>query len=230
VCLLALTALIAGAAGSATAAEPVAMHVGGDVRKMTREVCARKAVEAMGVREKFPFAEVTEDGNARGWNGSTSVLVLSFPTPAADNIQILVIAAGKDDEEVGRVRNAVRAHIFDGPYDPDAPKRVGPASGALPPRAVCLCWKSEERSAVGPLRFFEPVASVVLEKQAFTTNIGGKNFVFGVFPGRSVATFVGSAATGVSARLNVVTATGDEDSGNKLATDLLARIVKVIYD
>ena len=37
--------------------DPVAFQMGGEIRKMTREVCAHKAVEAMG-GEKFTFAEV----------------------------------------------------------------------------------------------------------------------------------------------------------------------------
>jgi hypothetical protein len=223
-------ALLAALAPAARASEPVAMHVGGDVRTMTREVCARKAVEAMGVHEKFPFAEVTADGNARGWNDKTAVLVLALPTPAEDTIMILIVAAGKDNEQAARLRNVIRAHIFDGPLPANGPKRIAPKGVALPPCPVFLCWSTEERSAITLLRFFEAVATLVLEKQGFGTNSGGKDMIFGGFPGRAVVAFLSPLSTGVLARLNVIAATDDEETSRKLAKELLARIVKVIYE
>jgi hypothetical protein len=227
--VLVAAAALAGSAACARAGGPVALYVGGEVRKMTRAVCARKAVEAMGVREKFPFAEVTADGNARGWNDTNSVLVLSFPTPDAESILILVVAAGKADAETARLRDAVRAHVFDGPHDPNAPKRVAPEGGP-PAGAVRLGWKSEERGAINQLRFFEPVAALAFEKRGLGTNVGGKNLVFGAFAGGTTAAFLATTANAVSVRLNVVVATDDEDAGGKLAANLLAAITKMIYE
>ena len=100
----------------------------------------------------------------------------------------------------------------------------------VPPRPVVIGWKSEQRSAIQPLRLFEPVATLILEKQGFTTNVGGQNLVFGAFPGRTTAAMLAPADNGISVVFTVLTATEDEESSNDLASDLLSRMVKVFYE
>ena len=125
--LLAALAVI-GVVPVTLAGGPISLSVGFDSRKMTRQECARKAVEAMGVREKFGFAEVTGDGNAQGWNATSAVRVMSFPMPDSRRIYIVIVAAGHNEAETERVQLAVRAHVFDGPDDPKTPARI-PAAG-----------------------------------------------------------------------------------------------------
>src|SRR5262245_6825369 len=157
---------LSGSSGSLYADVPWALHWGGDVRPLTREACALKAVEAMGVKEKFVFAEVTEDGNARGWNERTAVVVVSFPQ-VGSGVLVLVYAAGKDDAEAERLRNVVRAHVLDGPYNPDVPQRIGAEESDPKPKGPAIHVHSEKRTVISLLRFFEAAASIVLEKQGY---------------------------------------------------------------
>jgi hypothetical protein len=217
--------------GAARANGPNSLHYGGDTRKMTREACAQKAVEAMGVKERFCFAEVTPDGNARGWSDKTAVLVLSAPTPVKENVFFLVIVAGKDNAEAERLRNVIRTHILDGPHDPGVPTRFGPEEGTAPPPPLALCLQGETRTIISPLRFFEAVASIVLEKRGFGTKAEGKMLVVGGNPQQMAAlAILTPTASGLSVRLNVVAITADKASAEDLAKELLQGMVKVFYE
>lgn len=208
---------------------PITVSVGYDNRKMTREACSRKAVEAMGAKAKFPFAEVTADGNARGWDAKTTVAVLSFPMPDAERVFVMIVAAGGDAKQVERVRDVVKSHVFDGPYNPETPTRVAPPDGHIMPRPCTLCWKSEDRGAVNLLRLYDAAAAITLEKKGFQTHqVQGK--VLGASPTQGVVAFVAPTASAATARLNVVFATPGEESGEKTAEEILTRITKTLYD
>jgi hypothetical protein len=222
---LGLLALLASA--PAALAQPVSMHIGGDARRMTREVCARKAVEVLGVKEKFTFAEVTRDGHAWGYNGRAAVLVLSFPHPAG--IQILIIAASKDNAEAERLRNVVRAHVFEGAHDPSVPPRVGKKTKPSA-NEVTLRWRIQQRPLITPLRFFDAVASIVLEKKSYTLgSSGSKEAVVGASPARVVFAFSASSASAFLRNLGVVTAceAGDDEP---VSEKVLSAITQVIYE
>jgi hypothetical protein len=223
-----MAALLA-VAGAARADGPHAMQVGADVRKMTREVCAQKAIEAMGVKEKFTFAEIMPDGNVRGWNDKTSMLVLIAQTPNKENVAFVVIAAGVADE-AARLRDAIRTHIADGPHDPKVPARFAPEGAKVPPSPAPLCWKTQRRAGTNLLRFFDSAATVVLEKRGFTTNTSGKSLVFGGMPDRAVAMFLSPSPSALEVQFHVVAIIQDEDTGNRLAADLLGRIIDVLYE
>jgi hypothetical protein len=100
----------------------LAMHWGSDWRKMTREVCATKAVEAMGLKQNFISAEINSEGDVFGVTENAACVVYSVPL--RDGVEIYVVAAGKDSKEVERLRNAIRAHVFDGPYNPKVPRKI----------------------------------------------------------------------------------------------------------
>jgi hypothetical protein len=227
--VLLLSATLASQVSATQPAANIAIHVGSEYGKMSRAECARKAVAMLGGKEKFPFAEITPDGNVRGWNETTSVLVLTFPTPDKETLLVTVVAAGTDNTEAERLRNAIRDHVKNGPHDPDAPQRFAPEGKDLPRRTVCLSWKSEQRNLTNLVRFFEPVARLALEKQGFATSTHNNALVFAGHPAGMVAAFVSPTASGVSLRFNVVTATSLDDGG-ALAADLLTRIVRLIYE
>jgi hypothetical protein len=222
-------AVVLALAASARANELIGMHMGGEARKMTRPECARRAVAAMG-KEGFAFAEVGEDGNARGWNAKTSVRVLTFDLPAGDTVLFLVVTASKDNAEAERLRTALRARICDDAADTDAPQRVAPEKDPPPAEPVFLACKQEERSLIPQLRLFEPVATLVVEKRGFGTNPGGRNTIFGGCPGTAVVTFVTPSSKGVSARLNTVVATFDANTSASLARKLLDDLVRMFYE
>lgn len=225
--LLAALAVI-GVGPLTLAEEPISLSVGFGSQKMTREECARKAVEVMGVREKFGFAEVTADGNAQGWNATSAVRVMSFPMPDPGRVYIVVVAAGHNEAETERVKLAVRAHVFDGPDDPKTPARI-PAAGTPPPRPVTLSYRSKEWATNPVLRHFTPVAEVVLEKKGYQTKAGPR-LVAGTLPDRSLLTFLAPTVSAALVRLNVVYATPGEEAGETTTEDMLGLIGKVLYE
>lgn len=102
--------------------QPLAMHWGSDWRKMTRKVCATKAVEAMGIKEKFIAAEINSEGDVFGYTENASAVV--YTVPLRDGVEIYVVVAGRDTKEAERLRNAIRTHVFDGPYNSKVPAKI----------------------------------------------------------------------------------------------------------
>lgn len=227
---LATASLVLVIAPEVRAQKPMGLYVGGAPVKLSREVCARKAVEVMGVKEKFLFAEVTPDGHAQGWTEKVTVLVLSFPTPDPERVLVMVVAAGTDQAETIRLRDAIRQHVFDGPDNPKTPARIGPDGSKIPARAITLSWKSEAKPATPILKHFNAVTALTLEKKGFATNTDGTTLVFGARPQSSVAAFLATTDNAQSYRINVVSAVPGNDPAEKLAEDLLSRIVKVLYE
>lgn len=214
---------------SAPAQGPLHVQYGGGPVKLSGEVAARKAVAGM-VAEKFPFAEITADGNARGWNDKVAVLVVCSRTPDAEQSLALVLAASADAAEAERVRNAVRECIFNGADDPKTPKRVAPDGGKVPAAPVSLFFKSEERTATPLLKHFAPVASLSMEKLGMGTKPDGPILVVGHGPSAMCVAAVGPTANALNARFSVVTITHGRKPAEKLADDVLSRVVKVLYE
>jgi hypothetical protein len=222
--LLGLLALLAGPL-PLYAGGPWSLHVGADVRKMTREACARKAVEALA-KEKFPFAVIDKEGNAWGHTDRAAVAVLSFLCP--DGLQILVLAVSSDNAEAGRLRDAVRAHVFDGPYNPSAPRRIGKKGRSS--RGPVLCWSIDSRPMIGPLRFFEAVTSVVLEKRGYQVMPGTKDLVFGGKRDLALTVFSVPAANAFARHLGVIAVSDTEEEGRQASRALLSEVLKVLYE
>ena len=216
-------------AASASAQVPLSIQYGGGPAKMSGEVAARKAVAAM-VAEKFPFAEVTADGHARGWSDRAAVFVLCHTSPDAERSQVLVVAACADASESGRLRDAVRAHVFEGKDDPKTPKRVAPADGKGPPAPATFFVKSEERTATPLLKHFAPVGCLAMEKLGMQTKPDGQILVQGSGPSAMGMVLLGPTANALNAKLSVVTITSGEKPSEKLAADILDRVVKVLYE
>jgi M6 family metalloprotease-like protein len=101
---------------------PIALHYGSDFRKMTRAVAATKAVEAMVVKQNFIHAEINGDGDVFGQNEDSTALVSAVPV--RDGVEIYVVVASRSNDEAARLRSAIRAHVFDGPYNPKIPRKM----------------------------------------------------------------------------------------------------------
>ena len=132
-----------------------ALQVGSDWRKMTPKMATAKAVEAMVLKNDLIHAEVR--GNfAFGYGESAAVVV--HATPDGDGSFLTVVAVSTDDGEAERLRNAVRSHVFDGPYDDTIPNvlessRPGRVSAAPAVRGA------ELRLPDDPLRYRAVVRS-----------------------------------------------------------------------
>lgn len=224
-----LAALLVVATCGIARAQPIGVHVGAAPVKQSREAVARKAAAAM-VSEKFPYAEVTDDGNARGWDDKTAVHVYTYQTPDPDQTMVFVFAASTEDAEAARLRNAVRTHIFEGKDDPKTPKRTAPADGKVPAAPVSVCWKSEERTVTPVVKHFAPAASIVMEKRGWTTKPDGPLLVFGSGPTALAAAFIAPSSSGVAVKFNTVTATRGDKPAQKLTEELLAQVLKILYE
>jgi hypothetical protein len=95
-----------------------ALQVGSDWRKMTPKMATTKAVEAMVIKNDLIHAEVR--GNFAFGYGETAAIIV-HAVPDGDGSFITVVAVSSDDGEAERLRNSVRSHVFDGPYDGTIP-------------------------------------------------------------------------------------------------------------
>ena len=226
-----LTALLVAlvVAGTARADGPVYMHLRASPANMTREACGRKAVAAM-VAEKFPYAEVTADGHARGWDDKTAVHIYSFQTPDPEQVMIYIFSASTIDTEALRLRNAIRTPIYEGKDDPKTPTRIVPADGTVPTPPVSICWKTEERAATPLVKHLLPAATIVLEKRGMTTQLQPPFLVLGVGAGGLTTVFVAPASNAVMVKFNTVTMTRGDKPAEKLAEDILSRVLKILYE
>jgi choice-of-anchor C domain-containing protein len=92
------------------------------IRKMTPKEATTKAVEAMVVKNDFIHAE-TQGDVVVGRREIATALVHVFPLPEG-NVSIAVLVASSDGAEAEKLRAALCAHVFDGPYDPRIPARL----------------------------------------------------------------------------------------------------------
>lgn len=205
---------------------PVGIQVFWQGSQLTREVCAQKAVEAMGVKEKFDFAEVMEDGNARGWNDHAAVVVLTFAHK--DGIVMFIAAACQDPAEAERLRKAVYDHLMTGAHDPNVPKVIK-TEGAKK-KGAAIHYKLEQHGAINLLRFFDPVASIVLEKQGYQIQNPTRGLVFGGMPQGSAAAFLAPGVNAVNAHFGVLAAAETDEECEKVPSTLMAAILKILYD
>jgi hypothetical protein len=112
-----------GAANAARrAGKPFAMHWGIAWRKMTPAVCATKAVEAMAIKKHFIAA--ASDGRGAVFGHTENAAAVVFALPLRRGVQVYVVVAGKDSREVERLRNSIRRHVLDGPYNAKVPAKI----------------------------------------------------------------------------------------------------------
>jgi hypothetical protein len=223
-----LALIMSGVAGVAQAQGPYPFHVGVWPQKTSRETVAHKAVAAMA-KEKFFFACIDKDGNAWGFDAKTAVVVLSFQF-VDDGLHAIVFAAGKEDNEAGRLRNAIRSYVAEAPYDKSAPKQLGKAAVKRSPDVPYLGWHVVNRNETRLLRYYDSVASLVLEKRGLPAQVPGKGLVLACIPEQSVACFAIPGPNAISGNLGVISASGSSDAAQGSARKIGKEIVKLLYD
>jgi hypothetical protein len=100
------------------ASDDVNIHWGSDWRKMSPKMATTKAVEAMVLKNNFIRAE-TQGNVVIGWNETAKAVVQAIP--CRDGVEIIFVVVGENSKEAERLRNAIRTHVFDGPYNGDIP-------------------------------------------------------------------------------------------------------------
>jgi hypothetical protein len=220
VVLLAIAAPRAGA-------EPLAMHIGHEFRRMSAEDCARKAIAAM-IKEKFIRAEIGKDGNAWGVNETTAVKVLAFPY--RDGAHVVVVAAGQDNKEAERLHHAIRHNVWNATLDPESPKEHKCDDAGRKPYGGTLLFGMEQRNIIPTLRFFIPAATIVLEKQGLGTNQAGPGLLFGGNQQTAIGMFALPGPNEVQVRVGVIVISGDQKEAERLQNIVRTGVVRVLFD
>jgi hypothetical protein len=223
-----LVALLVGAsAGSAQAQALYNRHVGGWSQNSTREVCTHKAIAAMA-KEKFIHAEIDDEGNAWGFSDKTVMVVLSFRQP--DGINVINFAAGRDNDDAGRLRNTIRAHMQEAPYDAKAPRHIGSAGDVRGADLPQVQWHVKNRNIIPLLRFFEPGVSILLEKKGLGSNIGSKGLVMGGKSDQAIAAFLIPGPNAISVHIGVLTISPSEETARKVSRGFSREVLKLLYE
>jgi hypothetical protein len=203
---------LGGTVPSSRADEPLALHWGSDWRKMSRKECATKAVEAMGTKENFIHAEIDGDGDAFGYTEHASAVVYSVPL--RDGVEIYVVVAGKDSTEAARLRNAIRSHVFDGPYNPKGPAKIVSKDAKRKSAAPAIHLGADSR----PLSRseFSLAASTSLQRQGMRTSVENEGAtVAGAKAGSEAAAFYLQTKPGTG-YISVVAASYDTHQAERL--------------
>ena len=213
--------------GQRAAAQPLALHVGSNTARISRDECLHKAVAAM-IRENLIRAEIDKDGQAWGVNEHTLVKV--HAVPYRDGVHVIVIVAGKDAKDAERLRNALRSHICDEPYDATAPKQHQAADASRKPCGVHMRLGLEQRNIIPTVRFFIPATTIVLEKQGLGTNPGGPALMFGGNAQTCVAVFAVPGPNEVNVQIGVAAASADDKEAERLSSVIRSGVVRVLFE
>jgi len=181
-------------------------------------------------QNKFLFAEVDAGGNVRGWNERTAVMLVIWPGP--DCVHFLVMATSRDNAEAERVRNGVRTFLEQAPTNPKAPARIGSVDSFPKGKIPVIHSRNEQRGAVPTLQFFEPGASIALQKQGLSLWGHNENkwMVAGRGQGGLVATFIGPVSNALSVHFGVIAISWDEAISSRLTDAVWREVVKVLFE
>ena len=208
-------------------AGPYTIHIGGDFRRVDRESCARKAVEAMA-KAKFIRAEIDKDGNAWGHDEKSFAQVITLPYK--DGVHILIFVAGSDATYTDGIRSALRTHVSDGPFDPDSPKQVASDDASRKPCDLKRRWGMEQRPTLSLLRYFQPAAAVVMEKQGLGSQQAAGMAVLGGGGHGVMATFALPGPNEVNVYVGTIAFSTDDAEADRLQSVVRTGLLKFLYD
>ncbi len=231
---IAAACIVLGLAAREAAAQPQAItaHLGSGGRKMSREDCALKAMHFLIKTEKCVKAEITTDGNVRGWTEKAAVAVVC--SSFRDGARFSVVAAGYDNAESERLRSAVRQHLTDGgDHDPSTPKTYAAPEADRKPLDLQLRWGIDTRPMTKILRFLPPAISIVMEKQGLIPidqSNGAGLLIFGGSPDR-VATVVAMPGTNeTNFQLCAFGISANPDAADRLQRVVRQETLKVLFE
>jgi hypothetical protein len=219
---------VAAVASPANADPNVSVHLGAAVaRNMTRETCARKAVQLMA-KEHFLYAGVDKEGNVRGWSAKASVAVVPLPNP--DGVFFLVVAAGSDCAEAERLRNVIRAQLLEAPLDPNAPRLVGKVDPERRAKVPAIRWRVRQQSLVRTMQYFAGGAGIVLEKEGINVAQSDNGFVLGAGRGCVASVWTAPGPNALTVHLGGLAVGWDDATARQRADALCRAIVKLLYE
>ncbi len=157
---------------AAVLGQPLATHYGSTWRKISAKECSTKAVEAMGIKENFISVETDKAGAVFGVTENAACAV--WNCPIRDGVEIYVFVAGKDSKEVERLRNNIRTHVCDGPYNAKVPAKIvtKDAKRRSSAPAIHLGFDSRNMSHAD----FDLTGSLSMERFGFKPTVDSKSF------------------------------------------------------
>jgi hypothetical protein len=201
------------------------------VVKRDRGDLGRLTVDALTVKEKFPYAEASIDGSVKGWNDRVAVLVLSMPLANPEKTQVMIFTVGRDTTETNRLGNSIRDHLLTTNTELHrGPTRVVPADGKIPTRPFAISWKSEDRIANPILRHFGKAAIIVLEKKGYRSEVKAPFVIGDADEMPMIMTFSVQRDIGGNTGFYVVAANSGETPADKLASEILSRITRILCE
>jgi hypothetical protein len=212
----AMTALLLS--GSRSHADAPAVHVGSDFRNMSAAECALKAVEAMGVQQNFIHAEVA---GPDAWGYDERSFVMVHAVPIRDGVQIFVVAFSTDSGEAERLRNAVRVHVFNGPYNSRIASTINTSDTSRRRGPLMLHWGNFNKQATEGA--FRSCAVSAMARSGLHSSASGNQVIYGTSPNATVVALgVGLPRT---ARVLVIAASADSQTAERLRNDVRTSIV-----
>jgi hypothetical protein len=185
-----------------------------------REATA-KAVEAMVLKNKFLHAETR--GDVVVGQGETAAALVQA-VPLRDGVFLTIVTVSADNAEAERLRNAIRNHVFSGPYDPAIPAKLDRKTARRPSTAPDLHYHALQ-VADNPLHF-RACARSTLVQNGLEADVQADSLLFGRKPGLTACiTANPSAAAGKADVLLVVAGNPAEEAAalaKALAADLEA--------
>lgn len=209
---------------------PISIHFHSQFVKADRDAVALRAVDALANKEKFAAAEVLSDGNVFGWNDKASALVII--QPFRDGVHFSLFVAGRDNEEAGRLRNAIRGHLLASGPTADVPRSVRREDG-VPKPPVALKHGADSRNATPILRFFQPAGFIVMEKHGLSPSDAGMPntpTAFGGSATRMAAAFALPGPNEIGVRIYSVVAAADDDEADRLQRAIRQDMLKVLFE
>jgi hypothetical protein len=193
--------------------------MGSDWRKMTPKMATTKAVEAMVLKNDLIHAEV--QGNfAYGYGETASIVV--HAEPEGDGSYITFMAVSTDGGEAERLRNAVRTHVFDAPYNDKIPTELSSKKAGRKSTAPALHYTA--LNLVDDPLLYQAVVRSGLAYRGLDPDVQNDHLIFGVSETSIVCTHRLAVAAGKASVLVVVSSSKGEEAASLL--DVLAGNLK----
>jgi len=202
---------------SAAYANP-AVQVGSDFRRMSVANCTLKAVEAMGIKQNFIHAEIN---GPEAWGYNENSFVMVHAVPFNDGVFIFVVAFSTDNAEAERLRNEVREHVFDGPYNQRISQGYTTSDANRRQTPLRIHWGNFDKGVTQ--KTFRSCAQSAMYHSGLRTTVGSDRVVYGTSNTATVAA-IGLRLPSTTQVL-VITASMDSNEAERIRNEVRSQIV-----
>ncbi len=213
--LITATLLLCCSAGYASAPT---VQVGGDFRQMSVATCTLKAVEAMAIKQNFIHAEINGP-EAWGYNENSFVMVHAIPIN--DGVQIFVVAFSTDNTEAERLRNEIREHVFNGPYNQRISQGYTTSDANRRQTPLRIHWGNFNKGV--SQKTFRLCAQSAMSHNGLRASVGSDRVVYGT--SNTVTVVAIGLQLPSTTQVLVITASMDSNEAERLRNEVRSQIV-----